>query len=233
MKSNLNLLGNRLRNLREDADLTQKELAIKIGLTPKMISFYENDQRTPPADILIKLADIFNITVDYLLGRTSTLNKSLLFGDRLLYLLSAKDLTKEEFCNTLGITNNTFEKWINNTSKSYSSYKTKIEKILDIPFALLADEDIPYNISEMSIQDISLLCYFHEFQINSDKANLKWGPITKFFTNAHFVSDEEKELLYYYNQLSIRDRHWIIGQIIDLDKKAIQREDSNLSPKQA
>lgn len=71
MESNLKSLGERLRMLRQEADLTQKELAAKISLTPKMISFYENDQRIPPADVLIKLADIFNITIDYLLGRTN------------------------------------------------------------------------------------------------------------------------------------------------------------------
>ena len=63
MDSDLIILGNRIRNLREDNDLTQKELSAMIGLTPKMISFYENNQRTPPVDVLIKLAKIFNVTV--------------------------------------------------------------------------------------------------------------------------------------------------------------------------
>ena len=68
MSSDLNILGNRIRNLREDHDLTQKELSLMIGLTPKMISFYENNQRTPPLDILLKLAKIFEVSVDYLIG---------------------------------------------------------------------------------------------------------------------------------------------------------------------
>ena len=43
---NSSLLGKRIKSLREDHDLTQKELSLMIGLTPKMISFYENNQRT-------------------------------------------------------------------------------------------------------------------------------------------------------------------------------------------
>ena len=62
------MLGKRLRALREDRRQTQKELADYLGLTPKMISFYELGQRTPPADILLKLADCYDVSVDYLLG---------------------------------------------------------------------------------------------------------------------------------------------------------------------
>ena len=76
MSSDLNILGNRIRNLREDHDLTQKELSLMIGLTPKMISFYENNQRTPPLDILLKLAKIFEVSVDYLIGYAPAENAS-------------------------------------------------------------------------------------------------------------------------------------------------------------
>lgn len=59
-----------LKELRENRGTTQRELAEYLGLTPKMISFYEKDERTPPSNILIKLADFFNVSTDFLLGRT-------------------------------------------------------------------------------------------------------------------------------------------------------------------
>ncbi|WP_298594837.1 helix-turn-helix transcriptional regulator [uncultured Mitsuokella sp.] len=62
------MLGKRLRALREDKNQTQKDLAEYLGLTPKMISFYELEQRTPPADIILKLANLYHVTTDYLLG---------------------------------------------------------------------------------------------------------------------------------------------------------------------
>lgn len=59
---------NRIKSLRLENNYTQKELADKIGLTPKMISFYEKGERIPPLDIVLKLIQIFDVSSDYLLG---------------------------------------------------------------------------------------------------------------------------------------------------------------------
>lgn len=64
-------LGERIKKQRNLNKLTQKELAIQLGLTARMISFYETEQRVPPIDILIKLANVFSISTDYLLGLTT------------------------------------------------------------------------------------------------------------------------------------------------------------------
>ncbi|WP_432719120.1 helix-turn-helix domain-containing protein [Pectinatus frisingensis] len=65
------MISKRIKELRTEKKLTQKELANLLSLTPKMISFYELGQRTPPSDIILKLAEIFNVSTDYLLGRES------------------------------------------------------------------------------------------------------------------------------------------------------------------
>lgn len=65
-------VGARIKEYRTFHNLTQKELSQKLGLTPKMISFYENNERIPPIDIIVKLTKIFNTTSDYLLGISST-----------------------------------------------------------------------------------------------------------------------------------------------------------------
>ncbi len=67
-------LGEQIRKQRILKKLTQKDLAIKLGLTARMISFYENNQRIPPIDILIKLSNIFSVSTDYLLGLTTESN---------------------------------------------------------------------------------------------------------------------------------------------------------------
>ena len=61
-------IGKCIKRLRLENDMTQKELARKLGLTSKMISFYENAERIPPLDIVLKLVSIFNVSSDYLLG---------------------------------------------------------------------------------------------------------------------------------------------------------------------
>ena len=60
--------GNTLKRLRLDAGLTQKQLAMQIGVTKSVISFYELQERIPSPAILVKLAAVFHVSTDYLLG---------------------------------------------------------------------------------------------------------------------------------------------------------------------
>ncbi|MFZ5967390.1 MAG: helix-turn-helix domain-containing protein [Bacillota bacterium] len=62
--------GNRLRNLRKALNLSQEELGQKFNLAKSTISQYELGKRSPDSTMLEKLADFFNVSVDYLLGRT-------------------------------------------------------------------------------------------------------------------------------------------------------------------
>lgn len=64
------ILGTRLKELREEQSLTQKELAIRLGLNSVTYLHYEKDQRQPPLEILADMAKFFDVTVDYLLGLT-------------------------------------------------------------------------------------------------------------------------------------------------------------------
>lgn len=60
--------GDRLRDLRIEKGLTQKELASLIGCQNSIISFYENGDRFPTPEVIIKLAAVFRVSTDYLLG---------------------------------------------------------------------------------------------------------------------------------------------------------------------
>lgn len=60
--------GNRLKELRLQSGLTQKELGDRIGISKSVVSFYEHLDRTPSPDVLIKLASVFHVSADELLG---------------------------------------------------------------------------------------------------------------------------------------------------------------------
>ena len=60
--------GNSLKELRLQAGLTQKQLAEQLGITKSVISFYELRERTPSPEILVKLAAVFHVSSDFLLG---------------------------------------------------------------------------------------------------------------------------------------------------------------------
>ena len=60
---------NRIRDLREDMDLRQSDLAKETGIDQRTISNYEKGKTAPDAYALIKLADFFGVSIDYLVGR--------------------------------------------------------------------------------------------------------------------------------------------------------------------
>lgn len=62
--------GNRIAELRDQHGWTQEELAHSIGITRAALSHYEKNRRKPDYEILTKLADKFNVSIDYLIGRT-------------------------------------------------------------------------------------------------------------------------------------------------------------------
>lgn len=58
----------RIRDLREDSDLTQKQMAKILNCSQQVYSNYELGQRDIPTDILIKMALYYNVSIDYILG---------------------------------------------------------------------------------------------------------------------------------------------------------------------
>lgn len=60
----------RLKELRKKKGLSQLRLATELNTTQNTVSRYETGEREPGIDELIKIADYFNVSVDYLIGRT-------------------------------------------------------------------------------------------------------------------------------------------------------------------
>lgn len=60
--------GNKLRTLRTETGMTQTELARILKISKSVVSYYELQERTPSPDVLVRLAEVFHVTTDYLLG---------------------------------------------------------------------------------------------------------------------------------------------------------------------
>ena len=60
----------RLEDLREERNWTQKAVASELHISQRAYSHYENGTRSMPIDILIKVADLYNVSIDYIVGRT-------------------------------------------------------------------------------------------------------------------------------------------------------------------
>jgi transcriptional regulator with XRE-family HTH domain len=67
-------MGEKLKSLRIAKKLTQKQVADRIGLAISAVSSYESGTRYPSYDVLIKLATMFHVSTDYLIGMTDVRN---------------------------------------------------------------------------------------------------------------------------------------------------------------
>lgn len=68
----VNTFARRLRTLRKQHGLLQKDVAKKLGITASAYGYYEQGKREPTIEIINKLASIFGVTTDYLLGNTDS-----------------------------------------------------------------------------------------------------------------------------------------------------------------
>lgn len=87
----------RLKKLRTDKHLTQAQVAKRVGVTASMVSSYETDIRLPSYDVMMRLADLFGVSVDYLLGREEK---------RLLDISELTDAEAAVVCDMINILRN-------------------------------------------------------------------------------------------------------------------------------
>lgn len=71
------ILGNRIREIRLNLNLTGEEFGKKLNVTKVAVSKWENGQRSPDTEMLVKIADIGDVSLDWLLGRTDIQNAKL------------------------------------------------------------------------------------------------------------------------------------------------------------
>ncbi len=65
---------NRIKLLREEFNYTQQDLANKLQSSKSVIGLYESETRKPSLEILVKLSEIFNCSIDYILGKSDIRN---------------------------------------------------------------------------------------------------------------------------------------------------------------
>lgn len=101
------MFGKRLRNLRENQRLKQEELGKRLGLSPSTIGMYEQGRRQPDNEILLKISNIFDVSIDYLLGKTEIKNYENPFEDNIEKQLfkKIKTISKKQKKKILEVTN--------------------------------------------------------------------------------------------------------------------------------
>lgn len=102
----------RLKELRKQSGLTQQQLADIVGTTQQNIAFWETGRQRPKQPSLIKLANYFNVSIDYLLvGKAQAEEKLSVFPERLKQLRVEAKLTQQQMAEAFNIKQPTYAQW--------------------------------------------------------------------------------------------------------------------------
>ena len=138
-------LGEKIRRARKELGLTQVELAHLMGLTQNGISVYEKNASRPPAENLIKLAQILHVSVDYLLGTDESVDPSTsapvlnwdTIASKLQQLREMRGHTIEQAAASINIPPNTWQSWESGQVPIPLDSLTVISKAYGVPLKYL------------------------------------------------------------------------------------------------
>ena len=158
---------NRIKELREERGLQQKDLAVDLKVSQPTVSDWENNRKTPSAKSSRKLADYFGVSIDYLLGRDIPIkedSENLQIAKRVTDRRTELNITREELAEKIGVSKSTMQRYesgavqqipfdklekiaevLNTTVATLSGYEEdekKAESFADVFTVLLRDEEL-------------------------------------------------------------------------------------------
>lgn len=162
--------GDILKRLREERNLSQQDLADALGTTPQSIGRYEQNKREPNFDLLLKICDFFDVSTDFLLGKSEARNAPI---DNLTSLLSSYDSEyfKQALINYPSEFKEPILKLITDLSLAFADleYPINVDKLFVLASILNAIEEvllcktpISKNMSEDDINQLIQRCFFQQ-----------------------------------------------------------------------
>lgn len=200
--------GERLKKLRTEKKITQQELATILNINKSSISRYEKDQQIPEIKLLETIADYFDISLDYLLGRSD-----IMFGERLKELRLKSKLKQSELGEKIGVSASTIGMYEQGRRFADQSTLIKLAEYFNVTTDyLLGFNKTSYSVNANIPGMPSIICEDTSiYDIVDEKKDIKsLEDINKFLENNNY-NDEVKEVLKKYMQLD------------EMDRKAIER----------
>ena len=155
-----------------------------------------------------------------------------MLGDIIKTLRLSNHYTQEDLAQKLKISKSTIGMYEQNRRSPDLETLLKLSDIFQVSTDyLLGKQTCEYasTSSLISSKETRLLKYFHLMYNSTTITETQREAISQFFPGAKYVTTEEQELLDYYHELSKKDQRWIMGQMIDLIKRA--DEHSSAIPK--
>lgn len=147
------------------------------------------------------------------------------FGAKLRALRQEHELTQDQLAKKLDTSKSNISKYESDSIEPNMRTLVLIATYFNVSIDyLLGNSQDAETIQTSSVLDQELLNYFHEIQKIALLSDNEKRFVKKFFPFVTILQTEEQDLLQYYNELSIKDRRWIMGQMIDLIKKADEND---------
>ena len=107
-------LAERMQQLRKEKKMTQKDMAEFLGIQTRTYQYYEGGGRQPDLETIVVLADLFGVTVDYIVGHSDerenpVKKKKYSFQERLKFLRTAQRISQKEMGEYLGISTRAYQ----------------------------------------------------------------------------------------------------------------------------
>lgn len=140
------MLGDKIKELRKDKNLTQIQLSEKLGIAQSTLGMIESNRRPAGRKTLLKLAEFFNVTIDYLLSEDTTLiNNDIslsILGDKIKKLRKEMGMTQQELAKSINVSRSTIGMIEANKQGTSNETLLKLAKVLNTTVEnLLSDTD--------------------------------------------------------------------------------------------
>ena len=244
------MLGNMLKALREKKNLTQKQMSEILEVSKSNISKYENESIEPNIETLMRYANYFNVSIDFLLGREDAEGHGLndgdieergldgpgltdilgysteeeeatLFSHKLALQIDFNGVKLADVANFIGVPIETVVAWLGEKRDDYSQYYKQLSEYFKVqPSYWTSPGAISPGIEPTTDEYILVLRY--RYQNNPEL--ITYMPIEDFFPNCHELSESEFKWLNSFRQLNEDNQDIIIGKIKEYLKE--QRHES-------
>lgn len=172
-------IGEKILQLRKQNKWSQDYLGEQIGIYGRRVSLYENSKSIPSTETIQKLAEVFEVSIDYLLD--SYINTELSFGKKLAKLRREKGITQDELGKLVGVHGRSIGKYEINQSFPTRNTLKKLVEIFEVPAEYFLS-DISQNIDKIYVTDQSLLPYIEKLnELDEDSKKLVLGIIDKLW----------------------------------------------------
>lgn len=221
------MVGKQLKKLREAKQKSQQEVCSALNIEQSTLANYENDKRTPKIEILIKLAEYYNVSIDYILGRDSSDSDgvrsifgyqggdeaAMSFPHKLAAQIDYNCAKIFDLAKALGVSEKTILDWLCGKDDSYSNYYEQLSDFFGVQIRYWTSPGALSPGIEPNMEEY-LLILLHRAYKEKGMLDEIYGTIEHFFPGIITISDdEEAKVISVFRELNEDSRDIIKGEM--------------------